>query len=95
MKLVPLFDRVVVEHVEENETTSFGLILTTNSKEKPQIAKVIAVGKGGMVNGNEVKMEVKVGDNVVYSDYAGSNVKLDGKEYVVIRQSDILAIVED
>ena len=95
MKLKPLLDRVVVKMVETEETTKSGIILTASAKEKPQIAEVIAVGPGGMVDGKEVKMQVKVGDKVLCSNYAGSNFKVDGKEFTIIKQSDILAIVED
>ena len=94
MKLVPLGDRVVLKQVEAEETTKSGLILTTSAQEKPQEAEVIAVGPGGMVDGKEVTMQVKVGDQVIYSKYAGNEVKLDEEEYVIVKQSDILAIVE-
>lgn len=95
MKIRPLFDKVVVQHIESEETTSFGLILTGGNQEKPQVAKIIAVGNGGLVDGKEIKMEVKPGQKVLYSKYAGSEFKIDGKEYIIIRQNDILAIVED
>lgn len=94
MKLRPLFDRVVIKSCEAEETTKSGLILTGNSKEKPQMAEVVEVGPGGMVDGKEVKMTVKAGDKVIYSKYAGNEVKLDGVEYIIVRQSDILAVVE-
>lgn len=94
MKLNPLFDRVVVKMVEVEETTKSGIILTAGSKEKPSIAEVVAVGPGGMVDGNEVKMIVSVGDKVVLSKYAGTQIKLDGVEYTIIKQGDILATVE-
>ena len=94
MKLVPLGDRVVLKQVEAEETTKSGLILTTSAQEKPQEAEVIAVGPGGMVDGKEVKMEVAVGDQVIYSKYAGTEVKLDGEEYIIVKQNDILAIVK-
>ena len=94
MKLVPLGDKVVLKQCEAEETTKSGIILAAQSKEKPQQAEVIAVGPGGMVDGKEVKMEVKVGDKVIYSKYAGTDVKLDDNEYVIVRQNDILAIVE-
>ena len=94
MKLRPLFDRVVIKSCEAEETTKSGLILTGNAKEKPQMAEVVEVGPGGMVDGKEVKMTVKVGDKVIYSKYAGNEVKLDGVEYIIVRQSDILAVVE-
>ena len=94
MKIRPLFDRVVIKSCEVEETTKSGLILTGNAKEKPQMAEVIAVGPGGVVDGKEVKMQVKAGDKVLYSRYAGSDVELDGVKYVVIKQSDILAVME-
>ncbi|MBQ3552174.1 MAG: co-chaperone GroES [Clostridia bacterium] len=94
MKLRPLADRVVVKTMEAEETTKGGIILTPASKEKPQVAEVIAVGPGGVVDGKEVNMYVNVGDKVICSRYAGTEVKLDGCEYLVVRQNDILAIVE-
>ena len=94
MKLVPLGDRVVFKQVEAEETTKSGLILTTSAQEKPQEAEVIAVGPGGMVDGKEVTMQVKPGDKVIYSKYAGNEVKLEGEEYIIVRQNDILAVVE-
>ena len=94
MKLTPLADRVLLKPVEALETTASGIILSTATKEKPVISEVVAVGPGGMVDGNEVKMVVKVGDKVVVAKYAGTEVKLDDKEYSIVRQSDILAIVE-
>ncbi len=94
MKIKPLLDRVVLKTVEAEETTKGGIILTTASQEKPQIAEVIAVGEGGMVDGKEVKMYVKVGDKVIISKYSGTEVKLDGEEYNIVSQSDILAVVE-
>ena len=94
MKLVPLGDRVVLKQVEAEETTKSGLILTTSAQEKPQEAEVIAVGPGGMVDGKEVTMQVKPGDKVIYSKYAGNEGKLEGEEYIIVRQNDILAIVE-
>ena len=94
MKIRPLFDRVVIKSCEVEETTKSGLILTGNAKEKPQMAEVIAVGPGGVVDGKEVVMTVKVGDKVITSKYAGTEVKCDGTEYNIVRQSDILAIVE-
>lgn len=94
MKLVPLGDRVVLKQVEAEETTKSGLILTTSAQEKPQEAEVIAVGSGGMVDGKEVTMQVKPGDKVIYSKYAGNEVKLEGEEYIIVRQNDILAVVE-
>ena len=94
MKLVPLGDRVVLKQVEAEETTKSGLILTTSAQEKPQEAEVIAVVPGGMVDGKEVTMQVKPGDKVIYSKYAGNEVKLEGEEYIIVRQNDILAVVE-
>lgn len=94
MKLNPLFDKVVVEHLESNETTASGIVLPGQAKEKPQMAKIIAVGAGGIIDGKEIKMVVKPGDVVLYAKYAGSEFKIDGKEYVIIRQSDILATVD-
>ena len=94
MKLVPLGDRVVLKQVEAEETTKSGLILTTSAQEKPQEAEVIAVAPGGMVDGKEVTMQVKPGDKVIYSKYAGNEVKLEGEEYIIVRQNDILAVVE-
>lgn len=95
MKLVPLGDRVVLKQLEAETTTKSGIVLPGQEKEKPQQAEVIAVGPGGMVDGKEVKMEVKVGDRVIYSKYSGTEVKVDADEkYVIVRQSDILAIIE-
>ena len=94
MTLKPLADRVVLKLMEAEETTKGGIILAGTAKEKPQIAEVISVGPGGMVDGNEVKMYVKPGDKVITSKYSGTEVKLDDVEYTVVRQSDILAIVE-
>ena len=94
MNVKPLFDRVVIKNVEAEETTKSGIILTSAAKEKPQMAEVLAVGPGGMVDGKEVAMQVKVGQKIIYSKYAGTEVKLDGEEYIIVRQSDILAIVE-
>ena len=94
MKLVPLGDRVVLKQVEAEETTKSGIVLPGQAQEKPQQAEVIAVGPGGVVEGKEVKMEVAVGNKVIYSKYAGTEVKLDGEEYIIVKQSDILAIVE-
>ena len=94
MKLKPLCDRVVVKMVEAEETTASGIILTASAQEKPQVAEIIEVGPGGVVDGKEVKMEVKVGDQVIYSKYAGTDVKLDDEEYIVVKQSDILAVIE-
>lgn len=94
MKIKPLADRVVTKMAEAEETTQSGIILAGSAKEKPQFAEVIAVGPGGMVDGKEVKMELKVGDKVIMSKYAGTEVKLDGEEYVIISQKDVLAVVE-
>ena len=94
MKLVPLADRVVLKQCEAEETTKSGIILTSTAQEKPQEAEVIAVGPGGNVDGKEITMQVKVGDKVIYSKYAGTEVKLEGVEYIIVKQNDILAIVE-
>ena len=94
MKLVPLGDRVVLKQLEAEETTKSGIVLPGQAKEKPQQAEVISVGPGGMVDGKEVRMEVAAGDKVIYSKYAGTEVKLDGEEFIVVRQNDILAIVK-
>ncbi len=94
MTIKPLLDRVVVKLVETEETTKTGILLPGSAKEKPQIAEVVAVGPGGMVDGNEVKMTVKVGDRVITSKYSGTEVKCDGTEYNIVRLGDILAIVE-
>lgn len=94
MKLVPLGDRVVLKQLEAEETTKSGIVLPGQGKEKPQQAEVIAVGPGGMIDGKEVVMQVKVGQQVIYSKYAGTDVKLGDDEYIVVKQSDILAVVE-
>ena len=94
MKLVPLGDRVVLKQCEAEETTKSGIILTGGAQEKPQEAEVVAVGPGGNVDGKEVTMQVKVGDKVIYYKYAGNEVKLDGEEFIIVKQNDILAIVE-
>ncbi len=94
MKLKPLLDRVVIKNVEADEVTKGGILLTSNAKEKPQMAEVIAVGPGGVVDGKDVAMVVKAGDRVVYSKYAGTEIKLDSEEYIILKQNDILAIVE-
>ncbi len=94
MKLSPLSDRVVLKQLEAEETTKSGIVLPGQSKEKPQQAEVIAVGPGGMVDGKEVAMQVKVGQKVIYSKYAGTEVKLDDEEFIIVKQNDILAIVE-
>lgn len=94
MKIKPLADRVVIKLVEEEETTKGGLILSGSAKEKPQVAEVIAVGPGGNVDGKEITMHVSAGQKVIYSKYAGTEVKVDGQELIIVRQSDILAVVE-
>lgn len=94
MKLVPLGDRVVLKQLVAEETTKSGIVLTGQAKEKPQEAEVIAVGPGGNIDGKEVVMQVNVGDKVIYSKYAGTDVELDKEEYIIVKQSDILAIVE-
>lgn len=94
MKLTPLGDRVVLKQLVAEETTKSGIVLPGQGKEKPQQAEVIAVGPGGVVDGKEVKMEVKVGDQVIFSKYSGTEVKLDEDEYIIVRQNDILAVVE-
>ena len=94
MKLIPLADRVLLKAVEAEETTASGIILSTATKERPEVFEVVAAGPGGVVDGNEVKMVVKPGDKIVTSKYAGTEVKLDGETYSIVRQSDILAIVE-
>ena len=94
MKLVPLGDRVVLKQLIAEETTKSGIVLPGSAKEKPQTAEVVAVGPGGNVDGKEVTMFVKAGDKVIFSKYAGTEVKLDGVEYIIVKQGDILAIVE-
>ena len=94
MKVKPLGDRVVIKNVENEETTKSGIVLPGSAKEKPQMAEVLAVGPGGMLDGKEVKMEVTVGQKVIYSKYAGTEVKIDGENLILVRQSDILAVVE-
>ena len=94
MKIKPLGDRVVIKNMEAAETSKGGILLAGNAKEKPQLAEVLSVGPGGNVDGKEVKMYVEAGQKVFYSKYAGTEVKLDGEEYIIVRQSDILAIVE-
>jgi len=95
MKLVPLGDRVVLKQLLAEETTKSGIVLPGQAKEKPQQAEVIAVGPGGMVDGKEVVMQVKPGDKVIYSKYAGTEVKLDEEEFIIVKQSDIVAIIEE
>lgn len=94
MNIKPLFDRVVIKMVEAEETTKSGIILAGNAKEKPQVAEIVAVGPGGVVEGKEITMQVKVGDRVLISKYAGTEVKLDKEEFIIVRQNDILAVVE-
>ncbi|MHC1720533.1 MAG: co-chaperone GroES [Clostridiaceae bacterium] len=94
MNIRPLGDRVVIKKLEAEETTKGGIILTGSAKEKPQEAEVVAVGPGGFVDGKEVRMEVKVGDRVLFSKYSGTEVKINGDEFTIIKQSDILAVVE-
>ena len=94
MNLKPLFDRVVIKDAESEETTKGGIILTNSAKEKPQYAFVIAVGPGGVVDGKDITMQVKEGQKVVYSKYAGTEIKMDGEEYKIIRQRDILATID-
>ena len=94
MNLKPLADRVVIKRVEAEEKTKSGIILTSAAQEKPEIYEVIVVGPGGMVDGKEVKMEVKAGEKVIAGKYSGTEVKLDGEEYTIVRQADILAVVE-
>ena len=94
MKLVPLGDRVVLKQLIAEETTKSGIVLPGQSKEKPQQAEVIAVGPGGVVDGKEVKMEVKEGDNVIFSKYSGTEVKIDDEEYIIVKQNDILAVIK-
>lgn len=94
MKLTPMADRVLLKPTETEETTKSGIILSTANKEKPVVSEVVAVGPGGMVDGNEVVMAVKPGDKVVVGKYTGTEIKLDGQDYTIVKQSDILAIVE-
>lgn len=94
MTLKPLADRVVIKNIELEETTKSGIVLPGSAKEKPQIAEVVSVGPGGNVDGKDIVMHVKAGDRVVYSKYAGTEIKLDKEEFIIVRQSDILAVVE-
>ena len=94
MKLVPLFDRVVLKQLVAEETTKSGIVLPGQAKERPQQAEVIAVGPGGVVDGKEVTMQVKVGDQVIFSKYSGTEVKTDDAEYIIVKQNDILAVIE-
>ena len=93
-KLVPLGDRVVLKQLIAEETTKSGIVLPGQNKEKPQQAEVIAVGPGGVVDGKEIKMEVKAGDNVIYSKYSGTEVKIDDEEFIIVKQNDILAVIQ-
>ena len=94
MKLVPLGDKVVLKQLEAEETTKSGIVLPGQAQEKPQQAEVVAVGPGGVVDGKEVKMEVKVGDQVIYSKYSGTEVKIEDTEYIIVKQNDILAVIQ-
>ncbi len=94
MKIRPLADRVLIKKVEAEEKTASGIVLPGTAKEQPQMAEVVEVGPGGIVDGKEVKMELKVGDKVIFSKYAGTEVKLEGQEYIILKQNDILAVVE-
>lgn len=94
MKIRPLADRVLIKSLEVEETTKSGIVLPNTAKEKPQVAEIVAVGPGGTVDGKEIKMEVKVGDKVLISKYSGTEVKVDGDEFTIVKQSDILAVVE-
>ena len=94
MAIKPLFDKVVIKAIEQDEKTASGIVLPGAAKEKPQLATVVAVGPGGLVDGKEVNMQVKVGDKVLYSKYAGAEFKIDGEEVVIVRQADILAVVD-
>jgi chaperonin GroES len=94
MNIRPLGDRVVIKRIEAEETTKSGIVLPGAAKEKPQEAEIVAVGPGGVVDGKEIRMEVKVGDRVLFSKYAGNEIKIEGVEYTILRQDDILAVVE-
>ncbi|NMM65447.1 co-chaperone GroES [Clostridium sp. P21] len=94
MNIRPLGDRVVIKRVEAEETTKSGIVLPGAAKEKPQEAEIVSVGPGGLVNGKEVKMEVKVGERILFSKYAGNEIKIDGVEYTILKQDDILAVIE-
>ena len=95
MKIKPMFDRILVQAEKQTHTTQSGIIMPATSQERPIYALVVAVGEGGMVDGNEVKMVVKTGDHIIFNKYAGSEIKLDGKEYILLRQIDVLAVVEE
>ncbi len=94
MKIRPLADRVVIKKVEAEEKTASGIVLPGTAKEQPQIAEVVEVGPGGIVDGKEIRMELNIGDKVIYSKYAGTEIKLEGQEYTILKQSEILAVVE-
>lgn len=94
MKIRPLADRVVIKKVEAEEKTASGIVLPGTAKEQPQIAEVVEVGPGGIVDGKEIKMELNIGDKVIYSKYEGTEIKLEGQEYTILKQSEILAVVE-
>lgn len=94
MNIKPLADNIVIKSCEAEETTKSGIVLTSAAKEKPQIAEIVAVGEGGIVDGKEIKITVKVGQKVIAAKYAGTEIKLDGEEYTILRQNDILAVVE-
>ena len=94
MRIKPLADRVVIKKIEAEEKTKSGIVLPGTAKEQPQMAEVVEVGPGGVVDGKEIKMEVKIGDKVIFSKYAGTEVKLDGAEFTILKQNDILAVVE-
>ena len=94
MTIKPLFDKIVIESIESEEMTASGIVLPGNAKEKPEQARVIAVGPGGVIDGKEVVMQIKVGDIILFNKYAGNDFKLDGKEVTILRQSDVLAIIE-
>ena len=94
MRIKPLADRVVIKKVEAEEKTASGIVLPGTAKEQPQIAEVVEVGPGGIVDGKEIKMELNIGDKVIYSKYAGTEIKLEGQEYTILKQSEILAVVE-
>lgn len=94
MKIRPLADRVVIKKVEAEEKTASGIVLPGSAKEQPQIAEVVEVGPGGIVDGKEIQMELKVGDKVIFSKFAGTEIKLDGQEYIILKQNEVLAVVE-
>lgn len=95
MKLRPLLDKVVIKRIEAQETTKAGILLPGSAQEKPQVSEIVAVGPGGVIDGKEVKMTLKVGERVISGKYTGTEVKLDGEDYTIVSQSDILAVVED